>query len=204
MVNLLVPDEEAVKKQWEISLQQGIKKDFPYWTRLWPSSQALSEWLMANPAIYLNKQVLELAAGLGLPSFSIAPLAGSVVVSDYLPEALEHLNKNIHHLGCSNVDARLLNWHQLPELIPADVLLLSDVNYNPQEFDALEDLMIRYLDAGTTVIIATPHRISAAAFAATVLNWNPLEYRSTVVLGKEEIVITIWVIHPPIVEALFH
>ena len=194
MLDLLVPDEEQVKKDWQLSCDKGIAVDFPYWTRLWPSSIALAAWLQKNNEICLNKRVLELAAGLGLPSFTVASIAKSVVVSDYLPDAIAQLNRNICHLQLSNVVACLQNWHQMPELIPADLLLLSDVNYNPPDFEAIENLISRYLESGTTIVLSTPHRISAAAFAEKVLKLQPKEYLETVLYNNVKLPITIWVI----------
>ena len=192
MLDLLIPDEEQVKKDWHLSCDKGIAGDFPFWTRLWPSSMALAGWLQRNDQICLNKNILELAAGLGLPSFTVASIAKSVVVSDYLPEAIEQLNRNICHLHLSNVVACLQNWHDMPELIPADVLLLSDVNYNPTDFEVIENLIIRYLELGTTIVLSTPHRISAAAFAEKVLKLQPREYLETVLFKDEKVPITIW------------
>jgi hypothetical protein len=35
------------------------------------------------------------------------------------------------------MEAALLDWNALPEDLAADVVLLSDINYEPEAFDAL-------------------------------------------------------------------
>lgn len=53
----------------------GSLKDFPYWSKCWPSAIALSNFIAKNQALIQDKQVLELATGLGLPSLVAARFA---------------------------------------------------------------------------------------------------------------------------------
>jgi predicted nicotinamide N-methyase len=78
------------------------------------------------------------------------------------------LRKNIAHLGLQNIQAELLDWNKVTEALPADTLLLSDINYAPEQFAALENLIKKYLAQGTQIIIATPQRIMGANFVANI------------------------------------
>jgi predicted nicotinamide N-methyase len=51
------------------------------------------------------------------------------------------------------------------------VLLVSDVNYNPEAFDALYKVLVRFLAAGTTIVLATPQRLMAKPFINRLLHF---------------------------------
>ena len=148
--------------------EQAILQDpflpFPFWTRIWPSARALTMFLESNPGLIENKTVLELGAGIGLPAFSIANKARSVLVSDHDPQAVALMELNIAWLQLQNVKAGLIDWNHFPEGIVADTILLSDINYAPGEFESLRKLMRQWLEQGSTIVLATPQRISAIPF----------------------------------------
>ncbi|RYD88358.1 MAG: methyltransferase domain-containing protein [Sphingobacteriales bacterium] len=170
-LTLLLPDAVWMQAHFRSTVEAGRAPVAPYWSRIWPSSYALAAWLHKHPELVSEKQVLELAAGIGLPSLSIAPLAREVLASDYLPEAVALLQRNAEHLGRTNFQARLLDWNELPEDLTTDVLLLSDVNYDPSDFAKLLAVLTRFLHQGVTVILATPQRIMGAAFIAALDGW---------------------------------
>ena len=60
----------------------------PYWTEIWPSALALSVFILNNKDRVKGKTVLELGAGMGLPSLVAASYTSAVVCSDYLTDAL--------------------------------------------------------------------------------------------------------------------
>ncbi len=165
---IYIPDYEQVKEVYEAILIDHPAEPFPYWAKLWPSSIALVQYLKANTIWIKHKNVLEIGAGLGLPSFLIAGYANSVQVSDYAPEAVELLEKNIQHLQLNNVQAMELDWNNVPDSINADVVLLSDVNYNPSQFDGLLQLITKLISEGTIVILSTPQRIMASPFVNAI------------------------------------
>ncbi|RYZ19578.1 MAG: methyltransferase domain-containing protein [Chitinophagaceae bacterium] len=163
-ISLLLPDAGWVERSYRAQHEAGEHPELPYWSRLWPAAHALAAWLLRHPHWTEGKDVLELAAGLGLPSLLVAPSARSVTGSDYLPEAVNLLQRNAAQLGLTNYEARLLDWNALPSDLHPDVLLLSDVNYAPAAFPALQEVLRRFLAQGTVVLLATPQRIMGAPF----------------------------------------
>ena len=137
---------------------------FPFWAKLWPSSIALLDVLKAHPHLIQNKHILEIGAGIGLPSLMMAGIAKSVQISDYDKEAVDLLQKNIEHLQIQNAEALQLDWNAIPENIQPDVVLLSDVNYDPAQFDVLIHLIEKFMRQGSTIILSTPQRIMASPF----------------------------------------
>lgn len=116
--------------------------------------------------------MLELAAGLGLPSLVAARFAKQVICSDYLPEPLSFVKMSATENGISNIETKIINWHHIPHDLLADVVLLSDVNYDPASFEALDRLLSFFLEQGTFIILSTPQRIMAKPF---IEKWMPFQ-----------------------------
>ncbi len=161
---LYVPIPEMVKPSYEHLLKLDAKTAFPFWAKIWSSSKALSGFLALEPHWIKGKKVLEIGAGVGLPSFSIAHVAKEVIVTDHAPEAVELMNTNINHLCVNNITASCLDWSDFPEQVSVDTVLLSDVNYAPHAFVPLLTLIRKLIEQGAVIIIATPERIMAAPF----------------------------------------
>lgn len=163
-VSIYVPIPEMVKPTYEHLLKLDANTAFPFWAKIWPSSNAMSAFLALEPKWITGKKVLEVGAGLGIPSFSIAQFAREVIVTDHAPEAVDLINKNINHLCVNNMKAKCLDWNDFPEQVSVDTVLLSDVNYAPDAFGPLLTLIGRLIEQGAVIIIATPERIMAVPF----------------------------------------
>ncbi len=161
---IYIPDYEQVKQVYASLIKIEPNTPFPFWAKLWPSSIALVNVLENNPDWIRDKHVLELGAGIGLPSLMLAGVAKSIQVSDYADEAVELLQKNIAHLNLMNVQALQLDWNHLPISIQPDVLILSDVNYDPSQFDTLIQIITSKILDGCTILLSTPQRIMASPF----------------------------------------
>ena len=161
---IYIPLYEGVQEVYKTLLNSDPITPFPFWAKLWPSSIALLDILKAHPHLIQNKHVLEIGAGIGLPSLMIADIARSVQISDYDMEAVALIQKNIEHLQLQNAEALQLDWNAIPENMQPDVVLLSDVNYDPTQFDVLIILIDKFLNQGSTIILSTPQRIMASPF----------------------------------------
>lgn len=161
---IYIPLYEGVEEVYKTLLNLDPNTPFPFWTKLWPSSIALLDVLEAHPHLIQNEQVLEIGAGIGLPSLMIADVAKSIQISDYDKEAVALLQKNIEHLQLQNAEALQLDWNAIPENLQPDVVLLSDVNYDPAQFDVLIHLIDTFMHQGSSIILSTPRRIMASPF----------------------------------------
>jgi predicted nicotinamide N-methyase len=161
---IYIPANETVKAIYAELLDLDPNTPFPFWAKLWPSSIALLDVLKEHPYLIQNKHVLEIGAGIGLPSLMMADVAKSIQISDYDKEAVELLQKNIEHLQLQNAKALLLDWNALPEYMHPEVLILSDVNYDPTQFEHLTKLIEKFIHQGCTIILSTPQRIMASPF----------------------------------------
>ncbi len=171
-VVLAVPDAAAQQKDYQEQQSRAADPVFPYWSRCWPASMALSAFLLDHPAYILHRNVLELAAGLGLPSLFAARLARRVCASDLIPEAVTLIRDAAERSGIRNLEGSVINWNAPLPLKEVDVLLLSDVNYAPESYERLRQIIRECMEKKIRVILATPQRLQARAFMECLLPWQ--------------------------------
>ncbi len=141
----------------------------PYWAKLWPAAFGLCRFLKNNLHYLHNKKVLELAAGLGLPGMVAAKHAAQVHLSDIEPQAVALMELSVKHNALTNVQCGVIDWHNMDNVAVTDILLLSDINYEPSSFPVLLTVIHRFLDTGCTVILSTPQRLMAKEFINELL-----------------------------------
>ncbi len=180
-LTLWIPNPELIKPTYDALCLESSSTLFPFWAKLWPSSLALTLFLQKNIELVKNKKIVEVGAGIGLPSFSIASEAAEITITDYSADAVDLMQKNIAHLGFKNIEAVFADWNFFPEAIHAEIVLLSDTNYAPSNFQSLIKLIERYIKKGATIILATPERITASPF---------IEQLHPFIIEKELIAIT--------------
>jgi predicted nicotinamide N-methyase len=178
---LQIPDPADVKSVYEKTSATSDTRIFPFWTKIWPAALVMSAYLVEEVHWVAGKHVLELGAGIGLPSFTVARFAKSITISDADEIAVELLKKNIQSLNLNNVSAIQANWntHNLP-FKGVDTLLLSDVCYDPAQYDQLVRLILSYKEQGTDILITAPKRTSTASFYALLSPWIKLSFTRTV------------------------
>ena len=177
---IYIPLYEGVQEVYKSLLKLNPTTPFPFWAKLWPSSIALLDVLKAHPYLIQNKHVLEIGAGIGLPSLMLAPITKSIQISDFDKEAVALLQKNIEHLQLQNAQALQLDWNNMPENMNAEVLILSDVNYDPTQFETLTKLIDKFIHQGCTIILSTPQRIMASPFIQKLEASIKARYEATV------------------------
>jgi predicted nicotinamide N-methyase len=168
-VVLYLPEPKALQQLYLQQKETDNNTSFPYWAKLWPSAIALATFIEQHPEYVLQKNVLELAAGLGLPSLVAASTASTVLCTDMAAEAMEAATKSATLAGLQNMQCRTLNWNDLDASMTADTLLLSDVNYEPEVFESLLNVLHRFLRNGTTILLATPQRLMAKPFVEKLM-----------------------------------
>jgi predicted nicotinamide N-methyase len=134
---------------------------FPYWSKVWHSSIALCQYLASSPDLIQNKKIIEVGAGLGIPSLFSSHIALDVVASDINPEAIEMIERSADQNGFKNVKARILDIHSIRPDLSADVFLFSDINYDLNLAQALERQVNGLIARQKTIILSTPNRIIA-------------------------------------------
>jgi predicted nicotinamide N-methyase len=135
----------------------------PYWAELWPSGIALAR---AVGRLDLGGvRVLELGAGLGLPSLAAALGGADVLATDWADDAVELLRANAERNGIS-LRAEVVRWDEPEALLreaPWPLVLGADLLYELRNADTLLELLPRL---GADVLLADPGRPFAKGFLA--------------------------------------
>lgn len=98
-----------------------------HWARVWPTSIAMSRWLLGQAPGSLPTHATELGCGMGLVSVTLAHLGLVTRGTDREPLAIEHAALNAERNGVSGFSASLLEWsepceHTSPLVVASDVL----------------------------------------------------------------------------------
>ena len=193
-INAFVPEPLSLQQVFTKQLQTDPSTPAPYWAQVWPSAFALCEFIATQPHWLQNKTVLELAAGLGLPSLLAAQVATQVTCSDYIPEAVELMQQSIHENKLENIDAMLIDWNHMPNDLSVEVLLLSDINYEPQAFETLFNIITSFLEKGTTILLSTPQRLMAKPFIDRLLPYSKLWEEKTIATATPAVTCSVYVL----------
>lgn len=188
-IELFVPDATFIREAYE----KGAIS-FPYWSQVWPAAKALAEFLLQHPPYTSEKKVLELGGGLGLPSLVAARNAQRVLCTDVAPEAIEIVKRSAAHLRLQNFVADILDWQHIPQTLEADVLLLSDINYEPSAFATMQKVVASFLAKGTIILLSTPQRLMAKDFVAPLLRHCTLQEEIAVRQQEKQVAVTVMVL----------
>ncbi|MEI8073161.1 MAG: methyltransferase domain-containing protein [Bacteroidota bacterium] len=165
-IHLWIPDQAELQFAYR---EDAMQTAFPYWAKLWPAAFVLTNFLLDHPDLIKNKSVVEIAGGLGLPSLFASRLASNVICSDYDAKAVAFIEDNIALNGIRNMVAAQIDWTDFPSTLEFDLLILSDVNYNPGDFDILLKLIENMLAKGVSIILSTPQRLAGRRFVEQLI-----------------------------------
>jgi predicted nicotinamide N-methyase len=140
----------------------AVEEFLPYWAELWPSGVALAEHIAARDL--RGSRVVELGAGLGLPSLAAALRGADVLATDWAEDAVALLAANAARNGIA-LRAEVVRWDE-PERFGTgwDVVLAADVLYEQRNADQLLELLPRL--AAREILLAEPGRPFAKEFLA--------------------------------------
>ena len=134
----------------------------PYWADLWPSARALTRHLLEHPP--RERRILELGAGLSLPSLALRSLGLEPLATDYYGEALRFAEVNAVRNGLAPLRTALLDWRHPPAGESWDLVLAADVLYESRNAQALATLVPRIVADGGRMLLADPGRVYIGEF----------------------------------------
>ena len=147
-----------------ISEDDYVKDErLPYWADLWPSAQILAAEVRTMRLA--GQRVLELGCGLGLVAASAAMAGADVTATDYYDDAILFATLNVAEATNTAITARMVDWTAMPQdLGRFDVVLTSDVLYEPRYAVLVADAIATTLVRGGEAIVADPGRIACEDF----------------------------------------
>jgi predicted nicotinamide N-methyase len=135
----------------------------PYWAELWASGVALARVVPSLDVA--GRRVLELGAGLGLPSLAAALLGADVLATDWADDAVALLRANARR-NSIRLRVRRVRWDEPEPLLrgaPWELVLCADVLYEQRNAAQLLELLPRL---GGEIVLADPGRPFLKGFLA--------------------------------------
>jgi predicted nicotinamide N-methyase len=133
----------------------------PYWAEPWASGVALAQVV---PSLGVEgRRVLELGAGLGLPSLTAALCGADAFATDWAEDAVALLKANAKR-NSIRLRVKRVRWDEPESLLrsaPWDVVLCADLLYEQRNATQLLELMPQL---GGDLILADPGRPFAKGF----------------------------------------
>lgn len=144
---------------WQLTEEALQEKGLPppFWAFAWAGGQALARYILDNPEMVRDRQVVDFAAGSGLVAVAAA-LSGarSVLAVDVDPFSVTACELNAVANGVTvTVSGDDIVGQPLPE---ADVLLAGDICYEQPLAGRVERWFRSLVAAGTPVIMGDPGR----------------------------------------------
>lgn len=143
----------------------------PYWADLWPSGLALASELAGRDIT--GARILELGAGLSLPSLIALARGAHPLATDWYPVALAFARANAAAAGLGDLDTLEVDWSHPPaELFargPFDLIIGADVAYERRHAAQLAQLLTGAAGASTSLLIADPRRPDADALVSVLV-----------------------------------
>ncbi len=143
----------------------------PYWADLWPSGRALAQELADRELA--GARVLELGAGLSLPSLVALACGARPLATDWYPVALAFARANAAAAGLGELETLEVDWSRPPDALfakgPFDLVVGADVAYEPRHAGQLGQLLRRVAGPASSIIIADPRRPDASALVNALI-----------------------------------
>jgi len=124
--------------------------------QLWPASKILAR---AMKKIELRGQrILELGCGLALPSLALQYRGANITASDYHPVSRDFLHHNTRMNNLSDIPFMRLDWSSPPGGYQFDLIIASDVLYEPAHPKLLAHAIQQLASASCKVLLSCPGR----------------------------------------------
>ncbi|HEX8395059.1 MAG TPA: hypothetical protein VF665_22120 [Longimicrobium sp.] len=145
--------------------EYAVDERLPYWAELWPSARALARHLLDGGADdWAGVRVIELGAGVALPSLALLHLGADTLATDWYADALAFARTNAWRNGLGALRTDPLDWNHPPPEERYPRLVAADVLYEKRNADLLAALLPRIVEPGGMALIADPGRVYAGEF----------------------------------------
>jgi len=124
--------------------------------QLWPASSILAT--AVKQLDLKERRILELGCGLGLPSLTLKFRGANITASDYHPLSREFLDYNSRLNNLANIPFLQLDWSNPPSGDHYDLIIASDVLYDPGTPKLLGNAIAKMSSPACKVILSCPGR----------------------------------------------
>ena len=136
---------------------------WPFFGMRWPAGLLLAD--LVSRLVLGSGRMLELGCGLGIASLVANARGADILATDYHPMAADFLRDNSARNALFPTPFLRLDWREPdPSLGLFDLIVGSDLLYEPDHPALLSSFMARHSHAGTRVIIVDPRRTRHVRF----------------------------------------
>ena len=140
----------------------GVRgRALPYWPVAWPAGLGLARYLAGQSLV--GARVLEVGSGVGVSGLGAALAGAQVLVTDNEPAALRLAAMNARRNGLP-LRAAAADWRAWPLRARFDLVIGSDVTYEPAAFEALLEVLELSVRPGGEVLLTDPGRLMTSGF----------------------------------------
>jgi predicted nicotinamide N-methyase len=125
---------------------------FPFWAKIWEASLVLADYVATLES---PKKILELGAGLGVPSLVAAKFGHDVLATDYEELPLEFIKLSAKENNLK-VKTKILDWRNPDFSQKFDLIIGSEIVFRKSLFEPLIELFKNYLEDEGEVILSHP------------------------------------------------
>ncbi|NXA91547.1 MET23 protein, partial [Melanocharis versteri] len=149
--------------------------DSQYGMYVWPCAVVLAQYLWAHRRSLPGKRVLEIGAGVSLPGVVAARCGAQVILSDSeeLPRCLQSCRSSCLMNRLPHVPVLGLTWGRVsPELLslaPVDIILGSDVFFDPKDFEDILTTIYFLLEKNPHAQFWTTYQVRSADWSIEAL-----------------------------------
>ena len=142
---------------------------WPLFGQVWPTSVAMAMNICRLELA--GKRVLEIGCGIGLCSIVLHRMGIDITASDYHPRVREFLERNVLRNGLPPIKYQTGNWDvENPELGRFDLMLGSDILYQPDHARLVSCFIDRHSSDDVEVVIGDPGRANRSRFTGRMLD----------------------------------
>jgi predicted nicotinamide N-methyase len=145
---------EAVFALWEAwEKEAGQECPVPFWAVVWPAGQVLARYLLDQPDLVRDREVIEIGCGGAVASIAAAKASARMVTAnDIDPVALAIARQNATHNRVS-LEFDSENRIETGSIGQAQILLCSDFFYAKVESIVLAGLLDKWRERSVTILI---------------------------------------------------
>ncbi|OPJ88729.1 methyltransferase-like protein 23 [Patagioenas fasciata monilis] len=149
--------------------------DSQYGMYVWPCAVVLAQYLWVHRSSLLGKRVLEIGAGVSLPGVVAAKCGAEVTLSDSeeLPQCLRNCRRSCLANQLPHIPVLGLTWGRVsPELLalaPIDIILGSDVFFDPKDFEDILTTIYFLLEKNPHAQFWTTYQVRSADWSIEAL-----------------------------------
>lgn len=141
---------------------------WPLFGVVWPSSRILAT--AVSKFTLTGKKVLEIGCGIALSSIVLHKMGVNITASDYHPLAEPFLEENVQSNQLPPIKYQAGNWeNDNPLLGKFDLIIGSDVLYEPGHPAAVSEFINCHADTHAEVIIVDPNRGNRSNFTKKMI-----------------------------------